>query len=68
MCNFYPSGIKYLRNFIHCVNKIKSLGHLILGMIFMITSVPNESYSIHASCALNLISTFLFDRIKDLYK
>jgi hypothetical protein len=37
-------------------------------MIFIITSVPNESYSIHASCALNLISTFLFDRIKDLYK
>ena len=48
--------------------KLNPLGHFILGMIFMITSVPNESYSIHASCALNLISTFLFDRIKDLHK
>jgi hypothetical protein len=34
----------------------------------MITSVPNESYSIHVSCALNLISTFSYDRIKDLHK
>jgi hypothetical protein len=74
---FYPSerikywwqGCFFLFLFIHFKTmKLNPLGHFILGMIFMITSVPNESYSIHASCALNLISTFSYDRIKDLHK
>jgi hypothetical protein len=68
-----------IKSSIHTLVYLSSLGPLLYFALWILNylafqslSVPDEDYSRNASCVLNMISTFLFDRcalsmIYDLY-